>query len=118
VGVDVFGHTLSFMPDNFLDESLVNFLFGEERDAGVSCIMWAVSVIDRFFFCFINDKFPETELKHQRNPVGIIIIPVSCLIMRLAYLGLFSVTKTEERKGDAERHCIVRRGSSTGKEMQ
>ena len=47
MGVDVFGHTLSFMPDNFLDESLVNFLFGEERDAGVSCIMRAVSVIDR-----------------------------------------------------------------------
>lgn len=23
-----------------------------------------------------------------------------------------------ERKGDAERRCIVRRGSSTGKEMQ
>ena len=74
MGVDVFGHTLSFMPDNFLDESLVNFLFGEERDAGVSCIMRAVSVIDRFFFCFINDEFPETELKHQRNPVRIIII--------------------------------------------
>ena len=35
MSVDVFGHTLSFMPDNFLDESLVNFLFGEERDAGV-----------------------------------------------------------------------------------
>ncbi len=33
MGVDVFGHTLSFMPDNFLDESLVNFLFGEERDS-------------------------------------------------------------------------------------
>ena len=47
MGVDVFGHTLSFMPDNFLDESLVNFLFSEERDAGVSCIMRAVSVIDR-----------------------------------------------------------------------
>lgn len=76
MSVDVFGHTLSFMPDNFLDESLVNFLFGEERDAGVSCIMWAVSVIDRFFFRFINDEFPETELKHQRNPVRIIIIPV------------------------------------------
>lgn len=26
--------------------------------------------------------------------------------------------ETEERKGDAERRCIVRRGSSTGKEMQ
>ena len=24
MSVDVFGHTLSFMPDNFLDESLVN----------------------------------------------------------------------------------------------
>lgn len=24
----------------------------------------------------------------------------------------------KERKGDAERRCIVRRGSSTGKEMQ
>lgn len=33
MGVDVFGHPLSFMPDNFLDESLVNFLFGEERDS-------------------------------------------------------------------------------------
>ena len=76
MGVDVFSHTLSFMPDNFLDESLVNFLFGEERDAGVSCVMRAVSVIDRFFFRFINDEFPETELKHQRNPVRIIIIPV------------------------------------------
>ena len=76
MGVDVFGHTLSFMPDNFLDESLVNFLFGEERDAGVPCIMRAVSVIDRFSFRFINDEFPETELKHQRNPVRIIIIPV------------------------------------------
>ena len=31
MGVDVFGHTLSFMPDNFLDESLVNFLFGKEK---------------------------------------------------------------------------------------
>lgn len=50
MGVDVFGHTLSFMPDNFLDESLVNFLFGEERDAGVSCIMRAVSVIDRLHY--------------------------------------------------------------------
>ena len=76
MGVDVFGHTLSYMPDNFLDESLVNFLFGEERDAGVPCIMRAVSVIDRFSFRFINDEFPETELKHQRNPVRIIIIPV------------------------------------------
>lgn len=76
MGVDVFGHTLSFMPDNFLDESLVNFLFGKERDAGVSCIMRAVSVIDRFSFRFVNDEFPETELKHQRNPVRIIIIPV------------------------------------------
>ena len=27
-------------------------------------------------------------------------------------------TEREERKGDAERRCIVRRGSSTGKEMQ
>lgn len=26
--------------------------------------------------------------------------------------------ETEERKGSAERRCIVRRGSSTGKEMQ
>ena len=26
--------------------------------------------------------------------------------------------KQKERKGDAERRCIVRRGSSTGKEMQ
>ena len=46
MSVDVFGHTLPFMPDNFLDESLVNFLFGKEGDAGVSCIMRAVSVID------------------------------------------------------------------------
>lgn len=55
MGVDVFSHTLSFMPDNFLDESLVNFLFGEERDAGVSCIMRAVSVIDR-----LDDRFSVT----------------------------------------------------------
>ncbi len=74
--VDGFRHALPFMTDNFLDESLVNFLFGEERNAGVSCVMRAVSVVNRFFFRFINDEFPETKLKHQRNPIGIIIIPV------------------------------------------
>lgn len=60
MSVDVFGHTLSFMPDNFLDESLVNFLFGEERDAGVSCIMRAVSVIDRLSYWNVNN--PATNV--------------------------------------------------------
>lgn len=72
--VDCLCHALPFMTDNFLDESLVNFLFSEERNAGVSCVVWAVSVINRFFFRFINDEFPETKLKHQRNPIGIIIV--------------------------------------------
>ena len=74
--VNGFCHALSLVTDNFLDESLVNFLFREERNAGVPCIVRAVSIINRFIFRFINDEFSETKFKHQRNPIGIIIIPV------------------------------------------
>ena len=39
MSVDGFCHTLPLVTNYLPDDSLVNFLFREERDTGVSCIM-------------------------------------------------------------------------------
>ena len=72
MSVDVFSHTLSFMPDNFLDESLVNFLFGEERDAGVSYPIYETTSTDERFSGFhISDLNTRLEVNMGNETVTI-----------------------------------------------